>query len=164
MEFFLKYRTDKRLRLVSSDRKGRNPVRFPSKAYPAILVLTGHVQGVRRHIIQQRIRWIPKRSLPSLTILGKELDYSRFTLTMMVPGMNFFREPERTSAVVNLPILLLLRALPLPTSHGGQTSRPTVQNGGMARNGLKEIGLMSIKNGMLVTMANGIIGNVIHGI
>lgn len=82
----------------------------------------------------------------------------------MVPGMNFFREPERTSAVVNLPVLLLLRALPLPTSHGGQTSRPTVQNGGMARNGLKEIGLMSIKNGMLVTMANGTIGNIVHGI
>jgi len=61
-------------------------------------------------------------------------------------------------------LLLLLRPLPLPTSHGGQTGRPTVQNGGMAQNGLKEIGLMSIKNGMLGAMANGIIGNVIYGI
>jgi hypothetical protein len=34
----------------------------------------------------------------------------------------------------------------------------------MAQNGLKEIGLMSIKNGMLGAMANGIIGNVIYGI
>jgi len=84
-------------------------------------------------------------------------------LTMMVLGMNIFQEPEGTPEVVNLPVLLL-RALPLPTSHGGQTSRPTVQNGGMARNGWKEIGLMSIKNGMLVTMANGIIGNAIHGV
>lgn len=81
-------------------------------------------------------------------------------LTKMVLGMNIFQEPGGTPEVVNL----LHRALPLQTSHGGQTSRPTVQNGGMARNGLKEIGLMSIKNGMLVTMANGIIGNVIHGI
>lgn len=39
-----------------------------------------------------------------------------------------------------------------------------MQNGGTARNGLQEIGLMSIKNGMLITMANGVIGNVIHGI
>ena len=58
--------------------------------------------------------------------------------------------------------VLLLRAL--PTSHGGQTSRPTVQNGGMGRNGLKEINLMSIKDGMLVIMANGIIGSTIHGV
>jgi hypothetical protein len=83
---------------------------------------------------------------------------------MMVPGMNFFREPERTLAVVNHPLLLLLRALPLPTSHGGQTSRPTVQNGGTARNGLKEIDLTSIKNGMLITMACGTIGNIMYGI
>ena len=41
---------------------------------------------------------------------------------------------------------------------------PAVQNGGMARNGLKETGLISIKNGMFITMANGIIGNVIWGI
>lgn len=83
---------------------------------------------------------------------------------MMVPGMNFFREPERTSAVVNLPVLLLLRVLPLPTSHGGQTTRPSVQNGGMVRNGFEEIGLMSIKNGTLVTTDNGTIGSTLRGI
>ena len=51
-----------------------------------------------------------------------------------------------------------------PTSHGGQTSRPSVQNGGTARNGLQQIGLMSIPNGMFITMANGTIGNILHGI
>jgi hypothetical protein len=65
--------------------------------------------------------------------------------------------------MANLPAVLL-RALPLPTSHGGQTSRLSVQNGGTARNGLEEIGLMSIKDGMLITMANGTIGNITHGI
>ena len=39
-----------------------------------------------------------------------------------------------------------------------------MQNGGMGRNGLKEINLMSIKDGMLVIMANGIIGSTIHGV
>lgn len=70
--------------------------------------------------------------------------------------------PQTT--VVNLPVLLLLRTLSLPTSHGGQTSRPRAQNGGTVRNGFKEIGLISIKNGMLITMANGTIGNIVHGI
>lgn len=79
----------------------------------------------------------------------------------MVLGMNIFQEPEGTMEVVNL-LVLLLKALPLPTSHGGQKGRPVVQNGGMGRNGLKEIGLISIKNGMLIIMANGIIGNAIH--
>jgi len=37
-----------------------------------------------------------------------------------------------------------------------------VQNGGMVRNGFKETGLMNIKNGLLITIANGIIGRVIH--
>jgi hypothetical protein len=78
--------------------------------------------------------------------------------------MNFFRDPERTSAVVNPLVLLLLRALPLPISHGGQMSRPSTQNGGTAQNGFKEIGLMSIRNGMLITMANGAIGKILHGI
>ena len=41
---------------------------------------------------------------------------------------------------------------------------PAVQNGGMARNGLAESGLMSIKNGMLITMVNGTIGNNLYGI
>ena len=62
---------------------------------------------------------------------------------------------------MNLPVLLL-RVLPLPTLHGGQTSRPSVQNGGTARNGLKEIGLKSIRSGMLITMANVTIGNIVH--
>jgi hypothetical protein len=34
-----------------------------------------------------------------------------------------------------------------------------MQNGGTARIGFKESGLMSIKNGMLITMVNGTIGN-----
>jgi hypothetical protein len=154
-----------RLRLVSSYRKGRNSVRYPSIVYPAMLVLTEwFVEGVRRHINQRRIRRIPKTLSPSLITLGKGPDYSRFTLMMMVPGMNTTREPARTSPVANLPLLLLLRALPLPKLHGRQTSRPAVQNGGMARNGLRESGLMSIRNGVLVTMAICITGNVIHWI
>lgn len=51
-----------------------------------------------------------------------------------------------------------------PTLHGGQTSRPSMQNSGTARNGLQEIGLMSIKSGMLITMVNGAIGNILPGI
>ncbi len=69
-------------------------------------------------------------------------------LTMMVLRMNIFQESEGTPKVVNLPVLLL-RALPPPTLHGGQPSRPSVQNGGTVRNGLKEIDLMSIKNGIV---------------
>ena len=38
-----------------------------------------------------------------------------------------------------------------------------MQNGGTAQKGLQEIGLMSIKNGMPITMANGTIGNILHG-
>jgi hypothetical protein len=52
------------------------------------------------------------------------------------------------------PVALGNRNQVAPTSHGEQTSRPSMQNGGTARNGLQEIGLMSIKNGMLITMAN----------
>jgi hypothetical protein len=51
-----------------------------------------------------------------------------------------------------------------PTSHGGQTSRPSVQNGGTAQNGFREIGLMGIKDSMLITTAHGTIGNILHGI
>jgi len=69
-------------------------------------------------------------------------------LTMMVLRMNIFQEPEGTPEVVNLPVLLL-RALPPPTLQGGQPSRPSVENGGTARNGLKEVDLMSIKNGTI---------------
>lgn len=135
---------------------------FQSITYSIILVLTGHVQGARHRIIHQRIRRIPIVSLPSLTILRTGVDYSQFTLTMMVPGKNFRREPEGAPVLTNPPILLLLRAKPIP--HGGQTSRPTMQSGGMARNGFKEIGPMNIKNGMLITMASGTIGNILHGI
>lgn len=90
-------------------------------------------------------------------------------ITHILTDLSSFRRKStaRSSSqttVVNLLALLLLRALPLQTSHGGKTSRLIVQNGGTARNGFKEIGLMSIKNGMLITMANRIIGNVIHGI
>ena len=67
-------------------------------------------------------------------------------------------EPERTSVVVNLPAVLP-RALPLPTSHGEQTRRPIMQNGGTARNGLQETGLMNFKSGMPVTTASGTIGS-----
>ena len=86
-------------------------------------------------------------------------------ITHILADLSSFRRKSTArfssqTTVVNLPALLLLRALLLPTSHGGQTSRPSVQNGGMARNGLKEIGLMSIKNGMLITMASGTIGNI----
>jgi hypothetical protein len=38
-----------------------------------------------------------------------------------------------------------------------------VQNGGRAQNGFREIGLMGIKNSMLITTANGTIGNILHG-
>jgi hypothetical protein len=34
----------------------------------------------------------------------------------------------------------------------------------MARNGFKGISLMSIKNGTLVIMVSGTIGNILHGI
>jgi len=51
-----------------------------------------------------------------------------------------------------------------PTLHGGQTSRPILQNGGTARNGLQEIGLMSIKSGMPFTTASGTIGSMLHRI
>ena len=77
----------------------------------------------------------------------------------MVLVMNIFQEPEGTPGVVNLPALLL-RALPLPTPREGQTRRPTVQNGGIARNGLKEVGLMNIKNGMLITTASNVYASI----
>jgi hypothetical protein len=76
---------------------------------------------------------------------------------MTVPGMSSFQEPEGTLVAVNL---LQLRSL--PPSHGGQTSRPHMQNGGMARSGFKETGLMSIKNGILIIMVNGSTGNILY--
>lgn len=45
------------------------------------------------------------------------------------------------------------------TLHRGQMRIPNMQNGGTARIGFKGSGLMSIKNGMLVIMINGTIGN-----
>ncbi len=90
-------------------------------------------------------------------------------ITHILADLSSFRKKStaRSSSqtrLVNLLVLLLLRALPLATSHGGQTSRPSVQNGGTVRNGLRDIGLMSIKNGILITMANGTIGNILHRI
>lgn len=95
----------------------------------------------------------------------------------MVPGKNFRREPEGAPVLTYLPILLLLKLLLLRAlllrvllpraktiSHGGQTSRPNMRSFRTARNGFKEIGPMNIKNGMLITMASGIIGNILHGI
>ncbi|KAH8586812.1 hypothetical protein B0O99DRAFT_700600 [Bisporella sp. PMI_857] len=70
----------------------------------------------------------------------------------------------RAAARLASPAALGNRSQVAPTSHGGQMSRPNMQNGGTARNGLREIGLMSIKNGMLITMANGTIGDTLHRI
>ena len=51
-----------------------------------------------------------------------------------------------------------------PSLHGGQTSRPDMQTGGMAQNGIKETGLKSIKNGMLMIMVSGFTDNTLHSV
>ena len=88
--------------------------------YSIIVVLTGHGKGARHRIISRT-----------------GVDYSQFTLTMMVPGKNSRREPEGAPALMNLPILLLLRVL-LLRSQGGinltwrtneQTNRAEWQDG-----------------------------------
>jgi hypothetical protein len=99
-------------------------------------------------------------------------------VTFMMTALDMSISPPSTSNIVplrewstNFPAAARLASPALgnrrqvaPTSHGGQTSRPSIQNGGTVRNGFKEIGLMSIKNSTLITTANGAISNIMHGI
>lgn len=106
-------------------------------------------------------------TLGTLRALSRPLvELGLLHITHILADLSSFRRSTTKSSSqtleVSLPAVLLLRTLPLPTSRGGKTSRQSVQNGGTVRNGLKEIRLMSIKNGRLITMANGTIGNLRH--